>query len=57
MSNYLKEARELAEELVAEPDYEPESAEELSDRILKELVVRHPKADPDKLSEAAYLAV
>jgi hypothetical protein len=57
VSNYLKEARELAEEFVAEPDYEPESAEELSDRILKELVVRHPKADPDKLSEAAYLAV
>lgn len=57
MSNYLKGARELAEEFVAEPDYEPESAEEPSDRILKELVVRHPKANPEMLSEAAYLAV
>jgi hypothetical protein len=57
MSNYLKEAREIAEGFVAEPDYAPESAEELSDRIFKELVARHPKANPDMLSEAAYLAV
>lgn len=57
MSNYLKEAREIAEEFAAEPDYAPESAEELSDRIFKELVARHPKANPDMLSEAAYLAV
>jgi hypothetical protein len=55
--NYLKEARGIAEEFAAEPDYAPEFAEELSDRVFKELVVRHPKANPDKLSEAAYLAV
>ena len=57
MSAYLREAREIAEEFASEPGYVPESAEELSDRIFKELVGRHPKADPDKLSEAAYLAV
>jgi hypothetical protein len=57
MSNYLKEAREIAEEFAAEPGYAPESAEELSDRIFKELVERHPKANLDMLSEAAYLAV
>lgn len=57
MSNYLKEARDIAEEFAAEPDYTPESAEGFSDRIFKELVARHPKANPDMLSEAAYLAV
>jgi len=57
VSAYLREAREIAEEFASEPGYVPESAEELSDRIFKELVGRHPKADPDKLSEAAYLAV
>jgi hypothetical protein len=55
--NYLKEAREIAEVFAAEPDYAPESAEEFSDRIYKELLARHPKANRDKLSEAAYLAV
>jgi hypothetical protein len=57
MSHYLREAREIAEELVAKPGYEWEFAEELSARIFKELVARHPKAHPEKLSEAAYLAV
>ena len=57
MSSYLKEAREIAEEFAAEPDYTPESAEDLSDKIYKELLARHPKANPDLLSEAAYLAV
>jgi hypothetical protein len=55
--NYLKEARAVAEEFAAEPDYAPESAEEFSDRIFKELVDRHPKANPDMLADAAYLAV
>ncbi len=55
--NYLKEAREIALGFAAEPDYAPVFAEELSDRILKELVARHPKANRDKLSDAAYLAV
>jgi hypothetical protein len=41
--NDLKEAREIATEFAAEPDYAPESAEELSDRIFKELLARHPK--------------
>ena len=57
MSNYLKEAREIAEEFAAEPDYTPESAEELNDRVFKELVARHPKTNANMLSEAAYLAV
>jgi|HubBroStandDraft_3_1064219.scaffolds.fasta_scaffold619821_2 hypothetical protein len=57
MSNYLKEAREIAEEFASEPDYTPESAEVFSDRIFMELAARHPKANPDILSEAAYLAV
>ena len=47
----------IAEELVAKPGYELEFAEEFSARIFKELVARHPKANRDKLSEAAYLAV
>jgi hypothetical protein len=58
--NYLKEAREIAGGFAAEPDYAPESAEELSDRIYKELLTRHPKANRDirdMLSEATYLAV
>ena len=57
MSNYLKEAREIAEKFVAEPDYAAEFAEQLSERIFKELVARHPKANRDLLEEAAYLAV
>jgi hypothetical protein len=55
--SYLKKAREIAVAFVAELDYAPESAEELSDRIFKELVARHPKANREMLSEAAYLAV
>jgi hypothetical protein len=55
--SYLKEAREIAGDFAAEPDYAPECAEEFSDRIFKELVARHPKANRDKLSDAAYLAV
>jgi hypothetical protein len=57
MSRHLKEAREIVAGFAAEPDYLPESAEELSDRIFKELVARHPKANRDVLSDAAYLAV
>jgi hypothetical protein len=57
MSHYLKEAREIAEELVAKPGYAPQYAEELTDRIYKELLARHPKGNPDLLLEAAYLAV
>jgi hypothetical protein len=55
--NYLKEAREIAGDCAAEPDCAPESAEELSDRIYKELLARYPKANRDTLSGAAYLAV
>jgi len=54
---YLREAREIAGDFAAEPDCGPESAEELSDRIYEELLTRHPKANRDTLSEAAYLAV
>ncbi|HKV81818.1 MAG TPA: hypothetical protein VJP02_26965 [Candidatus Sulfotelmatobacter sp.] len=55
--NYLKEAREIAAGFAAKSDYAPGSAEEFSDRIFNELVSRHPKANRDTLSEAAYLAV
>jgi hypothetical protein len=51
--NYLKEAREIAGDFAAEPDYAPESAEDLSDRIYEDLLTRHPKANCDTLSEAA----